>query len=63
MQDGERPHRSHSQLSRWLGCGKEYELERVAGVQPRPAWWLAGGTAVHTTIERWLRQQIQGETK
>jgi len=51
-------HRSHSQLGQWLRCGKQYELERLAGVRPRPAWWLLGGTAVHSVIEKWLRQQV-----
>jgi hypothetical protein len=51
--------RSHSQLSQMTQCGKRYQLERRVGVPSLPGWWNAGGTAVHATIERWLRERIK----
>lgn len=48
-------HRSFSQFTSWLKCGKAYELERVLEVKTVPAWYLAGGSAVHAAIEQYLK--------
>jgi len=45
-------HASHSAISNYLRCGKAYELDKL-GVKEKPAWWLLGGSAVHTATE-WL---------
>lgn len=48
--------RSHSQVKQYADCGEAYRLQRVARVKSRPGWWFPGGTAVHATIERYLRE-------
>jgi len=53
--------RSHSQLSGYVNCGKRFQLERRVGVKPVPGWWNPGGTAVHATIECWLRRELEGK--
>jgi len=45
-------HTSHSAINSYLRCGKAYELGKL-GVKEPPAWWLLGGSAVHTATE-WL---------
>lgn len=57
MSSEDRKHRSYSQLRSYLQCGKAFELERIVKAPRRPGMWNAGGTAVHTVIERWLIQQ------
>lgn len=52
---------SYSQLSTLAECGRRYELERVARVPRRPGFWFPGGTAVHATIEAYLREAVQCE--
>lgn len=47
--------RSHTQLSQWAKCGEQYRLTRICRVPSRPGWWFPGGTAVHKTIEIYLR--------
>ena len=44
-------HRSFSQVKTWLSCGKQYQLQRVFRAPETPAWYLAGGSAVHEAIE------------
>lgn len=44
-------HVSWSQLSSWLKCGKQYELERIIKAPQTPGVWLAGGSAVHEWTE------------
>lgn len=51
--------RSYSQLSSMTQCGKRYQLERRVGFPSVPGWWNAGGTAVHATIETWLRLKVE----
>ena len=53
--------RSYSQLSQWLDCPRQYQLARVVKVPRLPGWWFPGGTAVHATIERYLRKQVAKE--
>lgn len=48
-------HRSFSQFTSWLKCGKAYQLERVLEAPAMPAWYLVGGSAVHSAIETYLR--------
>lgn len=55
--------RSHSQMNLFLDCPRSYELARVRRIPRRPGAWLCGGTAVHRTIERYLRAQLaEGES-
>jgi hypothetical protein len=53
--------RSHSQLSSYLDCPRSYELGRVRRLGRRPGPWFPAGTAVHATIERYLREQLAQE--
>jgi hypothetical protein len=53
--------RSHSQLSTYLQCPREYQLGRVLRLGRRPGSWFPGGTAVHAAIERYLREQVAQE--
>lgn len=46
-------HASHSSIELWLNCGKRYELQKIQRVPEPPAWYLIGGSAVHTATE-WL---------
>lgn len=52
------PHRSLSQLKNWRECGEAYRLQRIAEAPSKPGWYFPGGTAVHSTIEQFLRQRI-----
>jgi len=45
-------HTSHSAINSYIRCGKAYELGKL-GVKEPPAWWLLGGSAVHTATE-WI---------
>jgi hypothetical protein len=53
--------RSYSQLSTYNQCPREFQLGRVEHVSRRPGPWLPGGSAVHATIERYLRAQLAEE--
>jgi hypothetical protein len=53
--------RSHSQLGQYAECGEAYRLNRVMRVPSRPGWWFPGGTATHSTIELYLREQYRKE--
>jgi len=55
------PVRSHSQLSAYLDCPRRYDLEKVRRLPRRPGPWFPGGTAVHATIEAYLRAQLADE--
>jgi putative RecB family exonuclease len=50
-------YRSHSQLSQYTDCPRAYQLSRVRRLKRRPGAWFPGGTAVHSCIERYLRQK------
>lgn len=50
-------HRSFSQFSSWVRCGKAYQLERVRKVPQTPAWFLVAGTAFHSAIEEYLLKE------
>lgn len=49
---------SYSRLSGYLDCPRSDELARVRRIKRRPGPWFPGGTAVHATIERYLRAQL-----
>lgn len=55
--------RSHSQLSTYLQCSREYQLGRALHIPRRPGAWFPGGTAVHKAIERYLRYSLLQEDK
>lgn len=57
----EAPSQSHSRLSAYLDCPRAYQLARVERVKRRPGAWFPGGTAVHATVERYLREQLAEE--
>jgi hypothetical protein len=57
----EAPPRSHSQLSAYLECPRAFRLGKVERVKRRPGAWFPGGTAVHATVERYLREQLAEE--
>jgi putative RecB family exonuclease len=42
---------SHSAMSTWLSCGWQYYLTRIKQVPESPAYWFAGGSAVHQATE------------
>lgn len=47
------PFLSYSSLDSYLTCGEKYRLTKVVGVAQDPAWYLFGGSAVHTATE-WI---------
>src|SRR5579863_5133078 len=42
---------SHSQLSGYIRCGKQFELERISKYPAPPTWYFIGGNAVHAATE------------
>ena len=46
------PHVSYSQLTQFMRCGKQYELQRLAGVPQLPSVWLVAGKAFHAAAEK-----------
>lgn len=44
-------YRSYSSFQNFLQCGKAWQLSREARAVEQPAWWFAGGKAVHTATE------------
>lgn len=42
---------SYSQFTTWLACGEQYRLTRILKVDENPAWFFAGGTAIHTAAD------------
>lgn len=44
-------HTSFSAFTTWLDCGEKFRLQRVEGVAEDPAYYLAGGNAVHHATE------------
>ena len=50
---------SYSALDTWLSCGRSFELSRVRRVKRRPGPWFPRGTAIHATIERYLRSTLE----
>jgi hypothetical protein len=52
---------SYSSLGAYLDCPRSLELNRIRGIKRRPGAWFPGGTAVHATIERYLREATKDE--
>lgn len=48
---GEIKHVSYSTLDAWFSCPKQVELRKIRKAPARPAWWFAGGSAVHEATE------------
>jgi hypothetical protein len=48
--------RSYTQLSTYADCGKRFELAYERRVPRRPGVWFPAGTALHKSIERYLRE-------
>lgn len=51
--------RSYSQLSTYGQCPRQFELEKIRKVPRRPGHWFPAGTAVHASIEAYLRETVQ----
>jgi hypothetical protein len=51
-------HRSFSQFTSWLRCGKAYQLSRVLQAPEDPSWWLVGGKAFHAAAETFLKREF-----
>lgn len=52
---GEIKHLSYSTLTRFFDCPKAVELAKIRRAPARPAWWFAGGSAVHSATEEYDR--------
>lgn len=48
---GEIKHLSYSTLDQWFSCPKKVELTKIQRAPATPAWWFAGGSAVHAATE------------
>jgi len=42
---------SYSQFTTLIQCGEKYRLTRIEHIEEDPAWYFAGGTAVHSASE------------
>jgi hypothetical protein len=45
-------HRSHSQMSTLLWCGKQYQLSRIQRAPEVPSTAATVGRAIHATLEK-----------
>jgi hypothetical protein len=52
---------SYSAFTSWLKCGKAYQLSRLLDVKENPAWWFAGGSAVHAATEVYDKALYEAE--
>lgn len=52
---GDIPHVSYSTLTAWFDCPKQVELRKIRKAPAVPAWWFAGGSAVHAATEEYDR--------
>lgn len=48
---GEIKHLSYSTMDQWFSCPKKVELAKIQKAPQTPAWWFAGGSAVHAATE------------
>ena len=55
------PARSWSQMSTYRKCGKAYQLEKILRAPRRGAVWFSSGTAVHASIEAYLRERLEAQ--
>lgn len=63
---GEIKHLSYSTLDAWFQCPKQVELRKIRRAPALPAWWFAGGSAVHAATEeydRWTLRDPVGRPK
>jgi hypothetical protein len=42
---------SFSQFTTYLSCSEKYRLSRILQLEEDPAWYFAGGTAVHAAAD------------
>jgi hypothetical protein len=56
-------HRSFSSFTSWLRCGKAWQLQRELQAPEEPAWWSVGGSAFHTSVEKYLLNQFDNLNK
>jgi len=52
---GEIKHLSYSALDQWFQCPKKVQLSKIQKAPQLPAWWFAGGSAVHAATEAYDR--------
>jgi hypothetical protein len=55
---------SYSQFTTWIACGEQYRLTRILQAEEDPAWYFAGGTAIHAAadaIDHQLLKERNGE--
>lgn len=50
-------YRSYSSFTQFLSCSKAWELGRLQKVAEVPAWYLAGGQAIHSATEVYDRHR------
>lgn len=50
---GEIHHLSYSTLDSWFSCPKQVQLRKIQQAPAIPAWWFAGGSAVHSATEEY----------
>lgn len=60
---GEITHLSFSGLTKWFDCPKALELAKIRKAPARPAWWFAGGSAVHAATEEYDRWTLREPTE
>lgn len=60
---GEIKHLSYSTLDSWFSCPKAVELRKIQGAPAIPAWWFAGGSAVHKATEDYDRWTLLDPTQ
>lgn len=56
------PHLSYSTLTAWFDCPKSVELRKLRRAPAVPAWWFAGGSAVHQATEDYDRWTLLDPT-
>lgn len=56
---GEIRHVSYSTLDQWFKCPKAVELAKIQRAPRLPAWWFAGGSAVHAATEEYDRWTLR----
>lgn len=42
---------SYSSFTTYLECGEKFRLSRIEKINEDPAWWFAGGTAIHSALD------------
>lgn len=60
---GEITHLSYSGMDKWFNCPKALELAKIRKAPQVPAWWFAGGSAVHSATEEYDRWTLREPTE